>query len=54
MIPIREKTSGGAPKGERAMSSTELFGGRREVLIDHEGQVYRLRITRNGKLIMNK
>lgn len=32
----------------------ELFAGRREVGIRHAGQVYRLRITRNGKLILNK
>ena len=32
----------------------ELFAGRREVDIRHAGQVYRLRITRNGKLILNK
>jgi hemin uptake protein HemP len=25
-----------------------------EVLIEHEGQIYRLRNTRNGKLILNK
>ena len=25
-----------------------------EVLIEHEGQTYRLRTTRNGKLILNK
>ena len=31
-----------------------LFGGRREILIQHGDQVYRLRITRQGKLILTK
>jgi len=28
--------------------------GSREVLIEYRGQLYRLRVTRNGKLILNK
>ena len=31
-----------------------LFRGRQEVLIAHNGETYRLRITRNGKLILTK
>jgi hemin uptake protein HemP len=31
-----------------------LFGKARIVLIEHAGQVYRLMITRQGKLILNK
>jgi hemin uptake protein HemP len=31
-----------------------LAGGRKEVLICHNEQVYRLRVTKNGKLILNK
>jgi hemin uptake protein HemP len=38
----------------RVIESRELFGGRHEVLIHHECQLYRLRITRNGKLILQK
>jgi hemin uptake protein HemP len=34
--------------------SAELFNGRREVLIRHGGALYRLKITRQGKLILNK
>lgn len=33
-------------------SSRALFGDARELLIDHEGREYRLRITQNGKLIL--
>lgn len=38
----------------REWSSQKLFGDRREVLITHGQDVYRLRITRNGKLILHK
>jgi hemin uptake protein HemP len=34
--------------------STELFGGRDRVVIEHQGQEYQLRITRFGKLILTK
>lgn len=35
-------------------SSEQLFGSEREVAIQHDGSVYRLRITRQRKLILNK
>ena len=34
--------------------SKQLFGNAKVVLIEHVGQVYRLLITRQGKLILNK
>lgn len=37
-----------------AFDSRELMRGTREVLIHHAGQVYRLRHTRNDKLILVK
>ena len=33
---------------------TELLRGRTELLIEHAGAIYRLRLTRNGKLILTK
>ncbi|MCF6256253.1 MAG: hemin uptake protein HemP [Gammaproteobacteria bacterium] len=36
------------------ISSQDLFQGRQEICIEHEDQVYRLRITRQGKLILTK
>ena len=36
------------------IESKALFGANKEVLIHHEGAVYRLKITRFGKLILNK
>lgn len=35
-------------------STRTLFAGATEILIQHNGDTYRLRITRNGKLILNK
>lgn len=35
-------------------SSPELFGDKNEIMICHKGEVYKIRITRNDKLIMNK
>ncbi|MBI5725168.1 MAG: hemin uptake protein HemP [Planctomycetes bacterium] len=36
------------------LDSTRLFSGKNEVQILHDGQIYRLRVTKNGKLILNK
>ena len=36
------------------LNATELFRGRREVWIEHEGVRYRLRLTRRNKLILQK
>lgn len=38
----------------RQISSTELLAGRREVLIAHEGELCRLRLTRSNELILHK
>jgi hemin uptake protein HemP len=39
---------------QRQFDSRSLFGDAREVRIEHYGQEYRLRQTRNGKLILTK
>lgn len=36
------------------IDSRDLFGAKSEIGIEHEGALYRLRITRQGKLILNK
>ena len=36
------------------VESHELFRGASEILISHDGAIYRMRITRQGKLILNK
>lgn len=38
----------------RQIRSTDLLGGRREVLIEHAGELYSLRQTSKGKLILTK
>lgn len=38
----------------KVYESPQLFGSNNEIQISHEGKLYRIRITRNGKLIMNK
>ncbi|MCK6424039.1 MAG: hemin uptake protein HemP [Burkholderiaceae bacterium] len=42
------------PTTPRRLSSRELFAGAREVEIEHEGMLYRLRRTSLGKLILTK
>ncbi|MGR4845517.1 hemin uptake protein HemP [Rhizobium sp. WSM1274] len=38
----------------RIVESADLFRGTNEIMIRHDGLVYRLKITRQGKLILNK
>ncbi|MBI3854362.1 MAG: hemin uptake protein HemP [Planctomycetes bacterium] len=42
------------PADRRVLRSEELFGSSREITIRHNGQEYRLQVTRNGKLILIK
>lgn len=46
-----DSTSRESPK---AIRFAELAAGRNEVTIEFEGQLYRLRATRNGRLLLNK
>ncbi len=41
-----------APGMSRRIRSDELFLGVREVIIEHGGRQYQLRITQSGKLIL--
>lgn len=55
-----QKTASTGQKPERrgddlpVIESSRLFGGTNEICIEHAGALYRLRITRQGKLILNK
>lgn len=40
--------------GLRHVDSTVLFDGANEVIIEHDGDSYRLRCTAKGKLILTK
>ncbi|TGS74121.1 hemin uptake protein HemP [Mesorhizobium sp. M8A.F.Ca.ET.181.01.1.1] len=42
------------PMVVRTLSSNTLFQGGHEIGIEHHGALYRLKITRQGKLILNK
>jgi hemin uptake protein HemP len=38
----------------RVFQSGDLFGPAKEIGISHDGALYRLRVTRTGKLILTK
>jgi hemin uptake protein HemP len=42
------------PEAAATVASADLLQGHREVLIRHGDEIYRLRLTRNGKLILHK
>ncbi|HQU45700.1 MAG: hypothetical protein B7Z73_08655 [Planctomycetia bacterium 21-64-5] len=41
-------------RGVRTLRSDDLLQGQVEVLIEHGPETYRLRLTRSGKLILQK
>ncbi len=43
-----------ASRERRVLRSEELFAGQRVVVIEHGGEHYRLTITRNNRLILQK
>lgn len=43
-----------SPLGGRLLSSTDLLEGRRQLRIEHQGEIYTLRVTSKGKLILTK
>lgn len=54
VTPARADFYRPAPADIRVFGSDTLFDGSKEVGIEHAGSVYRLKITRQGKLILNK
>ena len=60
-MPDKAGSTGGETDGVAADVATarrirtgELFGAAREIVLEHQDQLYRLRITSNGKLILTK
>jgi hemin uptake protein HemP len=49
--PVRTERPAAQPRRHRV---SDLLQGDREVILEHSGQDYRLRITANGKLILTK
>ncbi|MFV0444888.1 MAG: hemin uptake protein HemP [Planctomycetaceae bacterium] len=52
LSPASEEIATG--QESRILCSDQILNGRREVLIRHGTDVYRLRLTRQGKLILQK
>lgn len=48
------RTAGAAPDQPLRVPADALFRGRRELIILHNADEYRLRVTSNGKLILTK
>jgi hemin uptake protein HemP len=51
---VPQTVTSGTHARPRQIRSTDLFGGRREILIEHSGELYSLRQTSKGKLILTK
>lgn len=57
--PNGEAVNGGRPPISlgmpgRILCSDAILRGQREIGIEHDGALYRLKLTRQGKLILNK
>lgn len=52
--PVGRRQTPAGHQTRRRVSSTDLLGACRELLIDHLGEVYVLRHTSKGKLILTK
>jgi len=54
--PTASTAAAPAPQWRRAarVDSQRLLAGARELVIEHAGQEYHLRLTRNDKLILTK
>jgi hemin uptake protein HemP len=54
VAPLLSQADRSAPIEERTLESCELLAGGQEVRIRHGAELYRLRVTQNGKLILQK
>jgi len=52
--PARPVRAAAHARGDRRIDSATLLGPGGELFIDHQQQVYRLRVTSQGKLILTK
>jgi hemin uptake protein HemP len=53
-LPAARSGSLAQPRARRAITSAELFGDGREIHIMHADELYTLRQTSKGKLILTK
>lgn len=54
LTPDADRPPGRKPTLPAIIPTDALFQGNQEILISHNGEHYRLRITKNGKLILTK
>lgn len=57
LAPAATRLQAGAgqqPPSQNGIPAELLFQGSQEILINHHGEIYRLRVTRNSKLILTK
>ena len=52
--PGQSRDSADPSSNRRTIKSSELLGSRNELNIEHNGELYLLRRTSNGKLILTK
>lgn len=52
--PPRPELSGSVAERAPRVRSDRLLGGHRRLIIEHAGEDYCLRLTRNGRLILTK
>jgi hemin uptake protein HemP len=52
--PRPNRNMAGKPAGPPTISSQDLLAGRREVIIQHGAEQYRLQLTNSNKLILVK
>lgn len=49
-----QRFAGRSGKVVKVIPSSAVLGGETEIAIEHHGELYRLKITRQGKLILTK
>jgi len=54
VLSLKKAESSAAAPAMRRISSQSLLAGERELVIQHQGSEYHLRLTRNDKLILTK
>jgi len=50
----RPQQDASRPAAKPRLQAATLLAGSREAIIEHAGEEYRLRLTKNGKLILTK
>jgi hemin uptake protein HemP len=53
-VPVRPGACPTAASLTRSVSSNDLFGGAKTVVIEHAGEHYRLIVTKNNRLLLQK